>query len=89
MRKKRTSIKKVNQATSRRDSIQKDKIINPRKLPYSHLISFSIKIYGLLTITALANKLRDLKVMGKKITNLTILQLFNGLNKHLINCRKI
>ena len=58
MRKKRTSIKKVNQATSRGDSIQKDKIINPRKLPYSHLINFSIKIYCLLTIIAHENKFK-------------------------------
>jgi len=59
MRKKRTFLKKVNQATSRRDSIQKDKIINPRKLPYSLVISFSIKIYGLLTITVYSNKIEN------------------------------
>ena len=76
MRKKRTSIKKVNQATSRRDSIQKDKIINPRKLPYSHLISFSIKIYCLIIITSYSNKILEFKNI-KYIPDMAIQQFFD------------
>ncbi len=76
MRKKRTSIKKVNQATSRRDSIQKDKIINPRKLPYSHLISFSIKIYCLIIITFYSNKIVEFK-NKKYIPDMAIQQFFD------------